>query len=92
MCYGSFPDSCFCCSFYNFRMTRPIEDTKNINDSKNLWKIVVRIKDLWSFTTMTNKEHLEMVVIDSKVSCNYPLQFEFLKSISSLFRQFFASS
>ncbi|CAL5186037.1 unnamed protein product [Lathyrus oleraceus] len=47
-------------------MTRPVEDIKNINDYKDLWKIVVRIKDLWSITTMANKDHLKMVVIDSK--------------------------
>ncbi|CAL5212474.1 unnamed protein product [Lathyrus oleraceus] len=47
-------------------MARPIEDIKNINDFKNLWKIVVRIKDLWFVTTMANKEHLEIFVIDLK--------------------------
>ncbi|CAL5202543.1 unnamed protein product [Lathyrus oleraceus] len=47
-------------------MARLVEDIKNINDSKNLWKIVVRIKDLWSITTMAKKKYLEIVVIDSK--------------------------
>ncbi|CAL5207357.1 unnamed protein product [Lathyrus oleraceus] len=47
-------------------MALPFEDIKNINDSKDLWKIVVRVKDLWSVTTMANKEHLGMVVIDLK--------------------------
>ncbi|KAI5436992.1 hypothetical protein KIW84_023204 [Lathyrus oleraceus] len=28
-------------------MVRTIENINNINDSKDLWKIVVRIKDLW---------------------------------------------
>lgn len=68
--------------FIHFKMARLVEDIKNINYSKDLWYVKV----------MANKEHLVMVVIDLKVSCNYPLQFEFLKSISSLFKQYFGSS
>ncbi|CAI8615167.1 unnamed protein product [Vicia faba] len=43
-----------------------IEYVRDINDSKYLWKIVVRCKDLWSVISASNKEHLEMVLIDAK--------------------------
>lgn len=49
-------------------MAHPIEDIRDINDSKNLWKIVVRIRDLWSVTNMSNKEHFEMDLINGNVS------------------------
>lgn len=37
--------------------TRLVENVKDINDSKDLWKFDVRIKDLWFVTSMSNKEH-----------------------------------
>ncbi|XP_058753435.1 uncharacterized protein LOC131626615 [Vicia villosa] len=48
-------------------MSRPIEPLKEINDSKDLWKIVVRCKHLWTVTSSSNKEHMEMVLVDSKL-------------------------
>ncbi|XP_058784697.1 uncharacterized protein LOC131659538 [Vicia villosa] len=47
-------------------MSRPIEPLKEINDSKDLWKILVRCKHLWTVTSSSNKEHMEMVLVDSK--------------------------
>ncbi|XP_058775071.1 uncharacterized protein LOC131649297 [Vicia villosa] len=47
-------------------MSRPIEPLKEINDSKDLWKIAVRCKHLWTVTSSSNKEHVEMVLVDSK--------------------------
>ncbi|XP_058741374.1 uncharacterized protein LOC131613746 [Vicia villosa] len=47
-------------------MSRPIEPLKEINDSKDLWKIAVRCKHLWTVTSSSNKEHMEMVLVDSK--------------------------
>ncbi|XP_058783603.1 uncharacterized protein LOC131658312 [Vicia villosa] len=47
-------------------MSRPIEPLKEINNSKDLWKIAVRCKHLWSVTSSSNKEHMEMVLVDSK--------------------------
>ncbi|CAL5196453.1 unnamed protein product [Lathyrus oleraceus] len=46
-------------------MARPIEDVRDINNSK-LWKIAVRIRDLWFVKSVSNKEHLEMVLADAK--------------------------
>lgn len=39
-------------------MAHPIEDIRDINDSNGLWKIAVRIRDLWSAANMSNKEHI----------------------------------
>ncbi|CAI8593621.1 unnamed protein product [Vicia faba] len=48
-------------------MARPVEAVKDINDSKDLWKIAVRCKYLWTITSASNKEHLEMILVDSKL-------------------------
>ncbi|CAL5192574.1 unnamed protein product [Lathyrus oleraceus] len=47
-------------------MARQTKDIRDIDDSKDLWKIVVRIRDLWSVTSVSNKEHLEAILIDAK--------------------------
>ncbi|XP_058751685.1 uncharacterized protein LOC131624788 [Vicia villosa] len=47
-------------------MARPIEAVKDINDSKDLWKIAVRCKHVWSVISAAKKEHIEMVLVDSK--------------------------
>ncbi|XP_058764028.1 uncharacterized protein LOC131637462 [Vicia villosa] len=49
-------------------MARPIEYVGDINDSKDLWKISVRCRHLWSVTSASKKEHLEMILVDSKGS------------------------
>ncbi|XP_058733725.1 uncharacterized protein LOC131605380 [Vicia villosa] len=49
-------------------MARPIEYVRDINDSKDLWKISVRCKHIWSVTSASKKEHLEMILVDSKGS------------------------
>lgn len=51
------------------RMAHSIENVKDINDSKDLWKFVVRIRHLWSVTNMSNKEHLKIVIMNAKVRC-----------------------
>ncbi|XP_058776076.1 uncharacterized protein LOC131650380 [Vicia villosa] len=49
-------------------MARPIEFVKDINDSKDLWKISVRCKHIWSVTSASKKEHIEMILVDSNGS------------------------
>ncbi|XP_058767907.1 uncharacterized protein LOC131641620 [Vicia villosa] len=49
-------------------MARPIEYVRDINDSKDLWKISVRCRHIWSVTSASKKEHLEMILVDSKGS------------------------
>ncbi|XP_058788000.1 uncharacterized protein LOC131662273 [Vicia villosa] len=45
-------------------MARPIEAVKDINDSKDSWKIVVSCKHLWSLINASTKEQLEMILLD----------------------------
>ncbi|XP_058733320.1 uncharacterized protein LOC131604922 [Vicia villosa] len=48
-------------------MARPIEAVKDINDSKDLWKIVVRCKHMWTMTSSSNKQHSELILLDSNL-------------------------
>ncbi|XP_058774672.1 uncharacterized protein LOC131648952 [Vicia villosa] len=48
-------------------MARPIDYVKEINESKDLWKIAVSCKHIWSVTSSSNKYNIEMVLVDSKV-------------------------
>ncbi|XP_058725489.1 uncharacterized protein LOC131596764 [Vicia villosa] len=48
-------------------MARPIDSVKDIHESKDLWKIAVSCKHIWSVTSSSNKEHIEMILVDSKV-------------------------
>ncbi|XP_058761316.1 uncharacterized protein LOC131634701 [Vicia villosa] len=44
-------------------MSRPVERIAEINDGKELWKIVVRIHHRWKVVS-NNKEHFEMIFVD----------------------------
>jgi hypothetical protein len=47
---------------------RPLEQIKDINDSKAIWRVPALIKDLWFVTHgKSNKKHLELVVCDNQV-------------------------
>ncbi|KAI5443713.1 hypothetical protein KIW84_012389 [Lathyrus oleraceus] len=54
-------------SKFTSTMARPIESVMDINDSKDLWKIVVRCRHLWTVRSSSNKEHLELILVDSKL-------------------------
>ncbi|MCI81832.1 DUF223 domain protein, partial [Trifolium medium] len=45
-------------------MARVVEFIKDITDRKDLWKIVVKVKDKWS-ATKEGKGYFELVVVDS---------------------------
>ncbi|KAI5438086.1 hypothetical protein KIW84_023995 [Lathyrus oleraceus] len=47
-------------------MASPVEDVRDINDSKDLWKIAVRIRGMWFVKSVSNKEHLEMILVDAR--------------------------
>ncbi|XP_058784731.1 uncharacterized protein LOC131659576 [Vicia villosa] len=47
-------------------MARPFEELKHINDSKELWKIAVRIHHKWTVVSK-NKEHFEMILCDKEI-------------------------
>jgi len=47
-------------------MERPVQFVSDINDKKDFWKLVVKVKDKWT-VVKDGKEHLEMVIVDAKV-------------------------
>ncbi|KAE9617002.1 hypothetical protein Lalb_Chr03g0030751 [Lupinus albus] len=48
-------------------LSRPFNFINDLNDSKHLWKIVVRITQLWYVQIPPKPGHLEMILMDSKV-------------------------
>ncbi|KAI5445552.1 hypothetical protein KIW84_013691 [Lathyrus oleraceus] len=46
-------------------MSRKVDSVKDINDSKETWRLAVRIMDVWSLVNNKGIEHLEMIVMDS---------------------------
>lgn len=48
-------------------MARPCEKVCDINETKDLWKVVVRVHHKWSVLS-NDKEHFEMIVFDNEVS------------------------
>ncbi|KAI5430371.1 hypothetical protein KIW84_034813 [Lathyrus oleraceus] len=47
------------------KMSRKVDSVKDINDSKETWRLAVRIMDVWSVVNNKGIEHLEMIVMDS---------------------------
>lgn len=48
-------------------MARRLDYVKDLGDHKGLWKIAVRIVDLWEVINKGGQQHLEMVLKDEKV-------------------------
>ncbi|KAI5419380.1 hypothetical protein KIW84_043520 [Lathyrus oleraceus] len=46
-------------------MSRKVDSVKDINESKETWRLAVRIMDVWSVVNNKGIEHLEMIVMDS---------------------------
>ncbi|KAI5413930.1 hypothetical protein KIW84_058178 [Lathyrus oleraceus] len=46
-------------------MSRKVDSVKDINDSKETWRLAVRIMDVWNVVNNKGIEHLEMIVMDS---------------------------
>ncbi|XP_058751503.1 uncharacterized protein LOC131624572 [Vicia villosa] len=44
-------------------MARPFERISDINDTKDLWKVAVRVEHKWSVIS-NNEEHFEMIFVD----------------------------
>ncbi|KAI5441059.1 hypothetical protein KIW84_010498 [Lathyrus oleraceus] len=55
-------------------MARPFEMIKDINDQKELWKIVVKVHHKWTVIS-NNKEHFEMIFIDKEAGIEDPLEY-----------------
>ncbi|KAI5439127.1 hypothetical protein KIW84_024774 [Lathyrus oleraceus] len=58
-------------------MSRKVDSVKDINDSKETWRLAVRIMDVWSVVNNKGIEHLEMIVMDSLV-CDHSKKIVFL--------------
>ncbi|CAL0303320.1 unnamed protein product [Lupinus luteus] len=51
-------------------MARPFELISDLNDSKHLWKIAVRIIDIWYVQLPPKPGHLQMILMNSKeITC-----------------------
>ncbi|XP_058739254.1 uncharacterized protein LOC131611176 isoform X2 [Vicia villosa] len=60
------------------KMARPFELVKDINDTKELWKIAVRVHHKWTVVNK-NKEHFEMLLCDkegSDIHCRVPTMYK----------------
>ncbi|XP_050895282.1 uncharacterized protein LOC127101895 [Lathyrus oleraceus] len=54
-------------SAIKLKMSRKVDSVKDSNDSKETWRLVVQIMDVWSVVNNKGIEHLEMIVMDSLV-------------------------
>ncbi|KAE9617964.1 hypothetical protein Lalb_Chr03g0041121 [Lupinus albus] len=52
-------------------LSRPFDFIKDLNDSKHLWKIAVRITQIWYVQIPSKPGHLEMILMDSKTDLQY---------------------
>ncbi|XP_058776332.1 uncharacterized protein LOC131650644 [Vicia villosa] len=46
-------------------MSRKFTPIKDVNDSKETWRLAVRVVDLWSVINSKGNEHMEMVIMDA---------------------------
>jgi hypothetical protein len=52
--------------FTHCKMSRSLDSIKDINDGKELWKLAVRIEDIWK-TGVGQLEHSEFLILDKQV-------------------------
>jgi hypothetical protein len=52
-------------------LTRPFDEIRNINIGREIWKLPVRIVNIWYVRDYLKHRHIEMVLMDSNVSCNF---------------------
>lgn len=48
-------------------MSRLIDKIKDIDNTKETFKLAVRIVNLWCVQTLDKSEHVEMIVVDEEV-------------------------
>lgn len=51
----------------HIEVARPFDDIKDIDDSKDIWTLPVRIVDVWPVISKFKSEHIEMVIMDAQV-------------------------
>jgi hypothetical protein len=47
-------------------MSRDFDSIKDINDGKEIWKLAVRLEDLWK-SGIGKNEHMEFLILDKQV-------------------------
>ncbi|XP_039682916.1 uncharacterized protein [Medicago truncatula] len=50
----------------HIEVARPFDDIKDIDDSKDIWTLPVRIVDVWPVISKFKSEHIEMVIMDAQ--------------------------
>jgi hypothetical protein len=58
-------------------MSRAFDQISKVNDTKELWKLAVKVDDFWT-TIKSSKEYAEMIIRDIQV-------FTFQKLINNMF-------
>jgi len=53
----------------NKKVQRGYDKISDMNDSKDVWKLAVRIVDLWTVISKYRQESMEMIIVDKEVSC-----------------------
>lgn len=48
-------------------MSRKFDCVKDIDDSKETWRLAIRTIDVWTVINSKDIEHLELVVMDANV-------------------------
>lgn len=48
-------------------MARPIDAIIDVNPNKEVWKVAVKIIDLWTSFNKQQEDHYEMIFMDAKV-------------------------
>lgn len=57
-----FPSEC--------RMAKLVGLIKDVTHMKEMWKLQVRIEDMWSVYSKVNEKHLEILMLDREVQLN----------------------
>jgi archaellum component FlaC len=47
-------------------MSRAVDHIKDINDTKEIWKLAIKVDDIWT-NVKSSKEYVEMIVRDIQV-------------------------
>jgi hypothetical protein len=48
-------------------MSREVDFIKDVDDGQELWKLAVRVEDLWK-SGIGKNEHIEFVILDKQVN------------------------
>lgn len=58
-------------------MEMPFEKIIDINETKELWKVAVKVHHKWTIIS-NKKEHIELIFVDADVSVKWVFQFNYI--------------